>query len=552
MSNPALSASPFLAASFRRFTPKRVGRVFRQPALRPEHWHGLALALAYYAGARVGFALQAPNAPQSVLWLPNSVLLAALLLSHPARWPMLLAAAFPAQLLVAWNLGEPLATMSLLFLTNCADALLGATVVRALTRGQWELTTLRSFIVFLTTGAVLGPLLVSFLDAAIATGTGWTASYWTAYTTRFFANTLTNVIVVPAIVGTVAMGLPSRTSTRYLLESAAVLAALAAVTWLVFARPSVDGPGPGAYLPVPLLLWAAVRLGPGMTGWAFLVVAFVASRSALHGIGAFHGADPEHRILALQALLFCVSLPVLCLAVVVREREAAVLELIHSRNTIRTGADTVRDLAGRLIANQEAERAHVARELHDGIGQYVADVAITMSAMRRTSAARQAGLDDDFRRLYEQTSLLFETIRAVTHRLHPSIIRHAGLLPAMHELCDSFERQLGHPVRFEGRVDRAPAENVALGVYRMAQEALNNVAAHAAASHASVTLTGDALGITLDVWDDGRGFDVVAAHARRGLGLVSIEERARALRGHIQIESAPGSTRLTVFVPTGI
>src|SRR6185503_18553301 len=116
-------------------------RLWRRRETRPVV-AAIVVSLAYYVGATVGFLFQAPGVPQSVLWLPNSILLATLLLNPVGRWLALLAAAFPAQMLVGWQHHAPLLTMSLLFLSNCADAALGATLVRWMTRGQWSLRNL--------------------------------------------------------------------------------------------------------------------------------------------------------------------------------------------------------------------------------------------------------------------------------------------------------------------------------------------------------------------------------------------------------------------------
>ena len=111
-----------------------------EPSLRRVPARGtfgpIVVSAAYYLGAQIGFALQSPNAPQSVLWLPNSILLAVLLIVPFRRWPAYLAAAFPAQMLVAVGAGAPPLTMALLFLTNCADAALGAFLVRRVTRSS--------------------------------------------------------------------------------------------------------------------------------------------------------------------------------------------------------------------------------------------------------------------------------------------------------------------------------------------------------------------------------------------------------------------------------
>jgi two-component system sensor histidine kinase UhpB len=303
------------------------------------------------------------------------------------------------------------------------------------------------------------------------------------------------------------------------------------------------------YLPLPLLLWAAVRFGSGVTGMSLLLVAFVSSWNALHGAGTFSAADPVASVGALQSLLLCISIPVLFLAMVVQEREDVMLELMQSRNAIRVGVDTVRDLAGRLIANQEAERTRIARELHDGIAQYVAEIGLQVSAARRSAAAKAAGLENEFRRLAEQTSLLFESIRSLSHELHPSVLRHAGLVPATRSLCEGVSRQHDIKIGFDATVMDWVPDDVALCIYRVTQEALHNVVAHACARHAAVTLTHGKEGLTLAIVDDGSGFDVVAAHARRGLGLVSMEERVRLLRGKFRIESGANGTRLVAVIP---
>src|SRR6187455_3337614 len=110
----------------------------------------ISVAAAYYFGAQIGFALQSPAAPQSVLWLPNSILLAVLLITPSRQWPAYLVAAFPAHMLVAWGAGAPLPTLALLYLSNCADAALGACLVRRLSgsSGTFRFDGLRSTVIF--------------------------------------------------------------------------------------------------------------------------------------------------------------------------------------------------------------------------------------------------------------------------------------------------------------------------------------------------------------------------------------------------------------------
>lgn len=510
----------------------------------------LIVAAAYYLGASIGFAFEAPSAPQSVLWLPNSILLAALLISAPRHWPAYLVAAFPPHLLIAWQNGAPLDTMSLLYVTNCMDAILGATAVRLAMRGPWRLDSLRSLLVFFAFGAVLGPALISFFDAGISVLTGWSVDFWLSYTTRLRANMLTNVIVVPTIIA--ALG---RTTSAWRLtlsprygEALALFAGLLLVSAVVFSR-QLDGRIAFVYLPIPFLLWAAVRFGPGATGAALFLVAFVSSWNAVRGLGGFAGLEPERNIIALQFFLLCVSVPLLCLSMVVQERKAESEKLIQSRDEIRRTMEQVRELAGRLISAQEEERSRIARELHDGVGQYVADVAVTMSAVKRQPAVRAAGLEAEFHRLYEQTSHLFYNVREISHQLHPSVLQHAGLLAATDALCRAFRQQHDIDVAFEPHpLDPIP-EDVALCAYRVAQEALRNVATHAGATQVTVKLDRTATELSLTIIDNGTGFDVGAARSRKGLGLVAMEERVRLVRGQIDISSGPDGSRIAARLP---
>lgn len=534
----------------------RVARARTTPRRRPAQWEvpaaplgAVGLALAYFVGASVGFAFQLPGAPQSVMWLPNSLLLAATLIAAPRHWPVLLASAFPAHMLVAWQNDAPLATLAVLYLTNCIDAVLAATAVRLLVRGAWRMDSLQSLLVFLAVGATVGPLLVSFLDAGVSVGMDWGEDFWAAYRRRLRANTLTNVIVVPAIVGVIqAIRSGAAPRPRRTAEVIAVFGGLLMLCVVVFSRHVAQGPGL-LYLPLPFLLWSAVRFGPAATAGAVFVVAFVSSWYAVRGIGAFAGHDPSSNVVALQFFLLSGAVPLLLLAMVVRERETESHRLIESRDEVRRTIERVRELAGKLISAQEEERRRIARELHDDIGQYVADVAVSMSSMKRAAAARDAGLDSEFHRLYQQTTTLFENVRQLSHELHPSVLQHAGLVAATEALCRAFTVRHDVAVEFEAQEVEPLPDAVSLTAYRVAQEALTNVAKHARATHVRVTLARSGLELMLSVVDDGRGFDRSTPTGRQGLGLMSMEERVRLLQGAIEIVSGAAGTRVTASIP---
>jgi two-component system sensor histidine kinase UhpB len=510
------------------------------------------VAVAYYVGAQIGFALQSPTAPQSVLWLPNSILLAVLLLVPRRDWPRYLLAAFPAHMLVAWGAGAPLGTLALIFLSNCADASLGAFAVRQLSsRDQpFRFDDPRSVLIFAAFGATLPTLLLSFIDAGISVGTGWSATFHDPFITRVRSNILTHLVVVPAIVDAARVDWRELRVSR--AAEAAVLAALVfAVCVFAFVPAANSNTFPALlYTPLPLLLWAAFRFGPGGAGAAALIAAFVAAWTTLHGRGPFASRSPRDDVFALQLFLLASTTPMLFLAAVVRERDRTTNVLQRQEAALRHSYTRLRELAGKLISAQESERARIARDMHDDFNQQLAAVSIGISGVRQRLAGDH-DLIDVLQQLQERTVALTDELRQFSHDLHPRMLDHVGLAAALRTHCAQVEKQ--HALRIHLAADTEMNEvprDVALCVYRIVQEALRNVLNHAGVRDAHVVVRRGGGGIDVRVEDGGSGFDPDAPGARDGLGLLSIEERARLAGGRATIASAPGrGTTLLVYIP---
>ena len=512
----------------------------------------ILVSAAYYLGAEIGFALQSPNAPQSVLWLPNSILLAVLLIVPFRRWPVYLAAAFPAQMLVSVGTGAPPLTMALLFLTNCADASLGAFLVRRVARSQgpFVFEGLAATVIFVAFGATLPTVLFSFADAGISVATGWSSSYFDAFITRARSNVLTHLIVVPAIVDMVARDC-LRTRKAGAVEGAALTGLLLVICGIAFSRSAGSQAFAAVlYMPLPLLLWAAFRFGPGGVGWGALIVSMVATWNVLHESGPFFSRSPLEDVVSLQLFLLASTLPLLCLSAAIRERDRASLTVRESEAALRGSYGRVRELAGKLITAQELERSRIARDLHDDLSQQLAALSISISKLRRGSS-EPSELNDALRALQERTVAVVDHVRDLSHDLHPATLHHVGLVPALRTHCADVARQHSLDVRFSADGALAPLpRDVTVCLYRIVQEGLRNVATHAGVRDASVSLTQTPDLVELTIVDRGRGFDLDGGAARGGLGLLSIEERARLVGGIVKITSTPDrGTALHVKVP---
>ena len=207
---------------------------------------------------------------------------------------------------------------------------------------------------------------------------------------------------------------------------------------------------------------------------------------------------------------------------------------------------TTRQFGGRVLAAQEEERAWIARELHDDLIQRVAMIGHDLEEFERGGAVepvRLAGIREELHDLAGE-------IRRLAHRMHPAVLDHLGLSAALVQLVAEFE-QLGLRVRLDSTVaPETVAPEVATCLYRVAQEALRNVARHSGAAEAELRLRHDGRGVVLEVQDAGRGFDPASTGARAGLGLTSLAERLRLVQGRLSIRSEPGQgTRIAAWAP---
>jgi PAS domain S-box-containing protein len=210
----------------------------------------------------------------------------------------------------------------------------------------------------------------------------------------------------------------------------------------------------------------------------------------------------------------------------------------------------IRDLSARLIDAQEDERKRLSRELHDDLSQQIAALSIGMGNMKRGIPAELTASRAHSDRIQQKLIDLSESVRRLSHELHPSVLQHSGLAPALIGFGHEFQKLSGIRIGMSTSGDFGgvrPA--VALCVFRVAQEALRNVSKHARVAEAEIELVHDGQEIRLTVSDNGAGFDGERPR-QAGLGLVSIRERVRLVNGTVELDSAPGQgTRLTIRIP---
>jgi signal transduction histidine kinase len=217
---------------------------------------------------------------------------------------------------------------------------------------------------------------------------------------------------------------------------------------------------------------------------------------------------------------------------------------------LRISQQELRQLSAKLLTAAEEQRKEVARELHDAFGPRLAKLNLKVAEVegllsRRPQFARK------LREIGKEISDLVKAAHDLSHSLHPAAVSQLGLAAVLEAECIGFSQTHGIAVDFSATaVPASLPEGITFCLYRVAQEGLQNIRRHARTKKAWVSVAGSHDGIVMVIKDLGKGFDVKAVRGAGGLGLVSMEERVRMVKGSLSIDSKPGEgTRIKVCVP---
>jgi len=216
---------------------------------------------------------------------------------------------------------------------------------------------------------------------------------------------------------------------------------------------------------------------------------------------------------------------------------------------------SLRDLSARLLQLQDDERRHIARELHDSVGQLLAAIAMNISLVKSESSrlSPQAA-----RAVFENSAMIEQIsgeIRTISHLLHPPLLDEAGLSSALRWYVDGFSRRSKIDVRLDIAPDfeRIPQETE-LAVFRVVQECLTNIHRHSGSVSATISLTRHDGRVWLEIKDAGKGIPIekhaaMTTSGRSGVGLAGMRERVRQLGGILEIESSSNGTVVKAGLP---
>ena len=219
----------------------------------------------------------------------------------------------------------------------------------------------------------------------------------------------------------------------------------------------------------------------------------------------------------------------------------------HSRRLLdhsRQLQDQLRHLSRRILLAQEEERKRISRELHDVIAQMLTGINLRLATLKLEAAANTKGLSQKISRTQRLVERSVDRVHRFAIELRPAVLDDLGLVPALHSYLKVFAKETGirtSLTAFKGLEKLSSAKRTVL--YRVAQEALTNVACHARASQASVEIRRKANGVSMLIRDNGRSFNVekaLCAGKIPHLGLLGMQERVEMVRGKFSIVSTPG------------
>jgi signal transduction histidine kinase len=297
---------------------------------------------------------------------------------------------------------------------------------------------------------------------------------------------------------------------------------------------------PFTHIVFPAFIWAALRFGPQGATLAVAVAAVIAVLATSYEEGPFVEHSPTDSALDLQLYIVFAALTTLCLAAIVSERRRAALELAESQR--REGERAA------------LERQRIARDLHDSVSQSLFSTTLhvrtAQHALEREQPDATGPVGEELNEIGQLTRGALAEMRALIFELRPGALAEEGLLAALAKQAAALSAREGLVIEVDG-----PDAHLPIGpeaeeqLYRLGQEALANVVKHARASTATVRIAADDHAVTIEINDDGRGFDPAAVGPEH-FGLRSMQGRVADLGGRLEITSAPGrGTVLRVEVP---
>ena len=514
----------------------------------------LLAGLGYLVGAEVAFAIGTLSdnffAP---FWPPNTVLFCAFLFANYRHWWLYIAVALPVHIFVEWQVAMPATQVAVAFVTNCAVAMLNALSIKQLLIGPPWLNSFPRATLFVIVTACINPAMIALGGAFVRILTeGHVHHYWVYWAQWYAANALGSLTLGPVLMVLTEQGVtPSEMPSRQQMAEALLVAlALAAVCILAFDAwswiPATGFLPAIIYLPLPLVLWSAVRFGVKGASGAILIVTITAISMALKDLTVFTAVSSEMQVLALQLFLMAFAVPVLLLGASIEGLQRAEV--------------TIRELAHTLLSSHDEERRQTAKELHEGVCQELAVASLMAGRVARLPAK---DLRSNAKQLERQLQKSMQDLRSASYLLHPPLLDEAGLEPALCSFVEHFSRRTSTSIDLDipSGLGRLPTE-IEISLFRFVQDALTDFSRHSKGVplRVGIDLCGPDVVLTISEQKDVRKSALLTSLRRatfvvppgkQRVGVAAMRERLHRVGGRLEFDPMGDKAVLKAIIRAG-
>ncbi|QCP48984.1 sensor histidine kinase [Trinickia violacea] len=526
------------------------------------------VALAYYAGAKIGLAYAVVGGAVSLVWPSSGIALVALLAMGFAVAPGIAIGSFLANL----SGGVPAGAAALIGIGSMIGALTAALLLKRAARFQITLDRIRDVLAFIGLAAVVSTAVSALFGVTALRGAGLVppAEYGAAFLKWWLGDMMGVLVVAPPLFSFLAYSNPVR-SARQTVEACGLAIATLWVSHLIFGAPQLAGHGyyPAALAVFPFAIWAALRFDHLGINTTTLVVSVVAIWGTTHGTGPFAAESAVDslvrwctfaNVLAITGLLLVAARAqekrahrLLQASHIELERrvEERTEDLQKTNNELKEEMAQRRLLEEELIRIGDQQQKLIGRELHDGLGQHLTSLGLYCAAMNQKLHAQGHPASADAATIVELVKQASSMTRRIAHGLDPVAMEHGGLVAALKGLAETARTLNGVDctLRIAPDVDLVDPL-MQINLYRAAQEAVSNALKYSHGSSIWIDLQ-QADGLqTLSISDDGAGVDQEDMERASGLGLHNLRHRASLLGGSCAVtRNGMGGTTVAISYP---
>jgi len=526
------------------------------------------VALAYYAGARMGLAYAVVGGAVSLVWPSSGIALVAMLVMGFAAAPGIAIGSMLANM----SVGVPPPVAAAIGLGATAAALTGTLLLKRAAQFQMTLDRIRDVLAFIVLAAAVSTAVSALIGATALLGGGLVsaAEYGAALLKWWLGDMMGVLVVAPPLFSLLAYPNPIR-SAKQAAEACGLAVAIFWASYLIFGAAELAGHGyyPAALAIFPFVIWAALRFDHLGTSLSTLLVSIVAIWGTTNGTGPFAAESPVDSLVRWCAFANVVAATGLLLVAahaqekrihtfllashdeLERRVQERTQDLKRANNELKQEMARRRLLEAELIRVGDQQQRLIGRELHDGLGQlltslgfYCATLSQALQKHGHPAAAEAATIVE----LVKQASWM---TRKIAHGLDPVAMESGGLTVALRRLAQTTRALNGIDctLRTESNVD-ALDPPMQINLYRAAQEAVNNALKYSQGRHVWIDLEREGGMQTLSVSDDGVGVDPEQMERASGLGLHNLRHRAHLLGGSCTVtRNALGGTTVAISYP---